>query len=95
MQSTIITVEGLTMELTKIEQAVVVGTIISGLGPEIMQQLLDEETIIKLDAAFEAVTDNTTPKQIKESTKSAIENLVASFLDAVEADETLTQLENT
>ena len=51
------------MKLTKQEQAVAIGTFISMLGQDLVNERMDKEKLERVLPIFNEMQDNTTPKQ--------------------------------
>ncbi|MGH0787126.1 hypothetical protein ACQVTU_04995 [Bacillus cereus] len=69
------------MKLTKQEQAVVIGTFISMLGQELVNERIDKEKLEKVLPIFNEMQDNTTPKQKREAMVSLLEKTVDEFVE--------------
>lgn len=68
------------MELTKLEQTVVIGTFISMIGAEKVAELVAPEKIDLVVSIINEIEDNTTPKQKRESAMSVLEKAIDDFL---------------
>lgn len=55
------------MKLTKQEQAVAIGTFISMLGQDLVNERIDKEKLKRVLPIFNEMQDNTTPKQKERS----------------------------
>ncbi|MCU5144975.1 hypothetical protein OCA24_04935 [Bacillus cereus] len=69
------------MKLTKQEQAVVIGTFISMLGQELVNERIDKQKLESVLPIFNEMQDNTTPKQKRESMISLLGKAVDEFLE--------------
>jgi hypothetical protein len=69
------------MELSKLEKAIAIGTILSGIKAEELTEYVDVEKLPRLIKEVEALTDNTTRKVKKEADISLISKLIDSFLE--------------
>ncbi|MGG4312526.1 hypothetical protein ABEW49_29100 [Bacillus anthracis] len=68
------------MKLTKQEQAVVIGTFITMLGQDIVNERIDKQKLEHSIHIFNEMEDNTTPKQRRESAISLLEKTMDVFL---------------
>ncbi|MDF2020033.1 MULTISPECIES: hypothetical protein [unclassified Bacillus (in: firmicutes)] len=68
------------MKLTKQEQAVVIGTFISILGQDLVNERIDKQKLESVLPIFNEMQDNTTPKQKREAMISLLEKAVDEFL---------------
>ncbi|MCU5196484.1 hypothetical protein OCE52_16910 [Bacillus mobilis] len=68
------------MELTKLEQTVVIGTFISMIGAEKVTELVAPEKLDRVISIINEMEDNTTPKQKRESAMSVLEKAIDDFL---------------
>ncbi|MDA1690244.1 MULTISPECIES: hypothetical protein [Bacillus] len=68
------------MKLTKQEQAVVIGTFVSMLGQDIVNERIDKQKLERSIRIFNEMEDNTTPKQRRESAISLLEKTIDVFL---------------
>ncbi|AFL46446.1 TPA: hypothetical protein QCW10_006437 [Bacillus thuringiensis] len=68
------------MKLTKQEQAVVIGTFISMLGQDLVNERIDKQKLERVLPIFNEMQDNTTPKQKREAMISLLEKAVDEFL---------------
>lgn len=68
------------MELTKLEQTVVIGTFISMIGAEKVAELVAPEKIDLVVSIINEIEDNITPKQKRESAMSVLEKSIDDFL---------------
>ncbi|AHA74567.1 MULTISPECIES: hypothetical protein [Bacillus] len=69
------------MELTKQEQAVVIGTFISMLGQDLVNERIDKQKLERVLPIFNEMQDNTTPKQKREAMISLLGKVVEEFLE--------------
>ncbi|HFJ9286768.1 TPA: hypothetical protein ACGW44_004705 [Bacillus toyonensis] len=69
------------MQLTKLEKAIVIGTIFSAIKAEELKEYVDVEKLPPLIKEIEALSDNTTRKVKKEADISLISKLIDSFLE--------------
>ncbi|MGQ8811638.1 hypothetical protein [Bacillus sp. NA_165.1] len=68
------------MKLTKQEQAVAIGTFISMLGQDLVNDRMDKQKLEKAIPIFNELEDNTTPKQKREAMISLLGKAVDEFL---------------
>lgn len=68
------------MQLTKQEQATVIGTFVTLLGQDIVNERIDSKKLEKAIPAFNEMEDNTTPKQRREATISILNKVIDEFL---------------
>ncbi|MCU5599098.1 hypothetical protein [Bacillus wiedmannii] len=68
------------MKLNKQEQAVVIGTFISMLGTDLVNERIDKQKLEKTIPIFDEMQDNTTPKQKREAMVSLLEKTMDEFL---------------
>ncbi|MCU5027649.1 hypothetical protein BK720_00415 [Bacillus thuringiensis serovar brasilensis] len=68
------------MKLTKQEQAVAIGTFISMLGQDLVNERIDKQKLESAIPIFNELEDNTTPKQKREAMISLLEKAVDEFL---------------
>ncbi|MEW4236882.1 hypothetical protein Q0N71_29120 [Bacillus thuringiensis] len=68
------------MKLTKQEQAVAIGTFISMLGQDLVNERIDKEKLERVLPIFNEMQDNTTPKQKREAMISLLGKAVDEFL---------------
>ncbi|MEC2873224.1 hypothetical protein ACIQHV_09165 [Bacillus bombysepticus] len=69
------------MELNKQEQAVVIGTFISMLGQDVVNERIDKKKLESVLPIFNEMQDNTTPKQKREAMISLLSKAVDEFLE--------------
>lgn len=69
------------MKLTKQEQAVAIGTFISMLGQELVNDRIDKQKLESVLPIFNEMQDNTTPKQKREAMISLLGKAVDEFLE--------------
>lgn len=68
------------MKLTKQEQAIVIGTFISMLGQDLVNERIDKQKLEGAIPIFNKLEDNTTPKQKREAMISLLGKTVDEFL---------------
>ncbi|EOO68106.1 phage protein [Bacillus cereus VD196] len=68
------------MKLNKQEQAVAIGTFISMLGQDLINELIDKKKLESVIPIFNEMEDNTTPKQRRESMVSLLDKTMDEFL---------------
>ncbi|MFV0936137.1 hypothetical protein [Bacillus thuringiensis] len=69
------------MKLNKPEQAVAIGTFISMLGQDLVNERIDKEKLERVLPIFNEMQDNTTPKQKREAMISLLGKAVDEFLE--------------
>ncbi|PEN72223.1 hypothetical protein CN553_32355 [Bacillus cereus] len=69
------------MKLDKQEQAVAIGTFISMLGQEFVNERIDKQKIESVLPIFNEMQDNTTPKQKREAMLSLLGKTLDEFLE--------------
>ncbi|MDO6634278.1 hypothetical protein [Bacillus thuringiensis] len=69
------------MELNKQEQAVVIGTFISMLGQDVVNERIDKKKLESVLPIFNEMQDNTTPKQKREAMISSLGKTLDEFLE--------------
>ncbi|HDR7449710.1 TPA: hypothetical protein QCX35_005943 [Bacillus toyonensis] len=69
------------MQLTKLEKAIAVSSILSGVKAEEFKEYVDVERLPQVIKEVEALADNTTRKVKKEADISLISKLIDSFLE--------------
>ncbi|KAB2459721.1 hypothetical protein F8160_26985 [Bacillus sp. CH126_4D] len=69
------------MKLTKQEQAIVIGTFISMLGTDLVNERIDKKKLENAIPIFDEMQDNTTPKQKREAMISLLGKTVDEFLE--------------
>ncbi|AFQ19393.1 hypothetical protein P9Y62_12795 [Bacillus thuringiensis] len=69
------------MELNKQEQAVAIGTFISMLGQDLVNERIDKQKLESVLPIFNEMQDNTTPKQKREAMISLLQKAVDKFLE--------------
>ncbi|KXY48854.1 hypothetical protein MHB70_19670 [Bacillus sp. FSL M7-1020] len=69
------------MQLTKLEKAIAISTILSGIKAEEFKEYVDVERLPHVIKEVEALADNTTRKVKKEADISLISKLIDSFLE--------------
>ncbi|PFK32548.1 hypothetical protein [Bacillus cereus] len=72
------------MKLTKQEQAVVIGTFISMLGQDLVNERIDKQKLEGAIPIFNEMEDNTTPKQRREAMISLLGKTMDEFIDSKE-----------
>ncbi|KXY79867.1 MULTISPECIES: hypothetical protein [Bacillus] len=78
------------MQLTKLEKAIAIGSILSGIKGEEFKEYVEVEKIPQVIREVEALADKTTRKVKKEADISLISKLIDSFLEeskSVESNE--------
>ncbi|HHK5596359.1 TPA: hypothetical protein ACQUIL_000219 [Bacillus tropicus] len=68
------------MKLTKQEQAVAIGTFISMLGTDLVNECIDKQKLESVLPIFNGMHDNTTPKQKREAMISLLDKTIDEFL---------------
>lgn len=68
------------MKLIKQEQAVIIGTFISMLGQELVNERIDKRKLENVIPIFNGLEDNTTPKQRREAMVSLLDKTMDEFL---------------
>lgn len=68
------------MKLTKQEQAVAIGTFISMLGQDLVNEHIDKQKLENAVPIFNELEDNTTPKQKRETMVSLLNKTMDEFL---------------
>ncbi|MDA1952005.1 hypothetical protein PDL03_21080 [Bacillus cereus] len=69
------------MKLNKQEQAVAIGTFISMLGQDLINERINKKKLESVLPIFNEMQDNTTPKQKREAMISFLEKVVNEFLE--------------
>ncbi|MCU5485161.1 hypothetical protein P4V74_29585 [Bacillus thuringiensis] len=69
------------MKLTKQELAVAIGTFISMLGQDLVNERIDKQKLESVLPIFNEMQDNTTPKQKREAMISLLGKAVDEFLE--------------
>lgn len=69
------------MKLDKQEQAVVIGTFISMLGQDVVNERIDKKKLENVLPIFNEMQDNTTPKQKREAMISLLGKTLDEFLE--------------
>ena len=72
------------MKLIKQEQAVIIGTFISMLGQEFVNERIDKQKLENVIPIFNGLEDNTTPKQRREAMVSLLDKTMDEFFKGVE-----------
>ncbi|EJP91489.1 hypothetical protein [Bacillus cereus] len=72
------------MKLTKREQSVVIGTFISILGEQIVNECINPDKLEKTSIIHNELHDNTTPKERREVMISLLDKTMDKFLDSKE-----------
>ncbi|MDK7537856.1 hypothetical protein OWO94_13085 [Bacillus paranthracis] len=72
------------MKLTKQEQAVVIGTFISMLGQDLVNERIDKQKLEGAIPIFNELEDNTTPKQKREAMVSLLGKTMDEFINSKE-----------
>ncbi|PEV10582.1 hypothetical protein [Bacillus cereus] len=68
------------MKQTKQEQAVIIGTFISMLGQDLVNERIDKQKLEHAIPIFNELEDNTTPKQRREAMVSLLDKTMDEFL---------------
>ncbi|TKI97306.1 hypothetical protein FC699_08060 [Bacillus wiedmannii] len=68
------------MKLNKTEQAVAIGTFISMLGQDLVNERIDKQKLESMLPIFNEMEDNTTPKQRREAMVSLLDKTIDEFL---------------
>ncbi|MGH0886471.1 hypothetical protein ACQVSG_14845 [Bacillus cereus] len=68
------------MKLTKQEQAIVIGTFISMLGTDLVNERIDKKKLENAIPIFDEMQDNTTPKQKREAMISLLDKTMDELL---------------
>lgn len=69
------------MKLNKQEQAVVIGTFISMLGQDVVNERIDKKKLESVLPIFNEMQDNTTPKQKREAMISLLDKTINEFTE--------------
>ncbi|MDZ4607585.1 hypothetical protein ORM91_11900 [Bacillus cereus] len=72
------------MKLTKQEQAVAIGTFISMLGQDFVNERIDKKKLENAIPIFNELEDNTTPKQKREAMVSLLGKTMDEFINSKE-----------
>ncbi|UYX52273.1 hypothetical protein M3Y14_27985 [Bacillus thuringiensis] len=72
------------MKLNKQEQSVVIGTFISMLGQDIVNERIDKKKLESVIPIFNEMNDNTTPKQKREAMVSLLDKTMDELLESKE-----------
>ncbi|WP_254488448.1 hypothetical protein [Bacillus thuringiensis] len=67
-------------KLTKPEQAIIISTFISMLGPDLVNERIDKKKLESVIPIFNEMEDNTTPKQRREAMVSLVDKTMDEFL---------------
>ncbi|PEY73808.1 hypothetical protein [Bacillus thuringiensis] len=67
-------------KLTKPEQAIIISTFISMLGPDLVNERIDKKKLESVIPIFNEMEDNTTPKQRREAMVSLLDKTMDEFL---------------
>ncbi|MCB4844099.1 hypothetical protein LHW04_03355 [Bacillus tropicus] len=67
-------------KITKKEQAVVIGILIPMLGQDLVNERIDKQKLESAIPVFNAIEDNTTPKQRREAMVSLLDKTIDEFL---------------
>ncbi|WP_436863962.1 hypothetical protein [Bacillus fungorum] len=68
------------MKITKQEQAVAIGTFISMLGQDLVNERIDKQKLESAIPMFNELEDNTTPKEKREAMISLLDKTIDEFL---------------
>ncbi|MFV1455494.1 hypothetical protein [Bacillus mycoides] len=82
------------MQLTKLEKAIAISSILSGIKAEELKEYMDVEKLPPLIKEVEALSDNTTRKVKKEADISLISKLIDSFLEESKSVESNERIQN-
>ncbi|MEH7244043.1 hypothetical protein COD10_29935 [Bacillus thuringiensis] len=66
-------------KLTKPEQAIIISTFISMLGPDLVNERIDKKKLETVIPIFNEMEDNTTPKQRREAMVSLLDKTMDEF----------------
>ncbi|AHA74790.1 phage protein [Bacillus thuringiensis] len=69
------------MKLDKQEQSVVIGTFISMLGQDVVNERIDKKKLERVLPIFNEMQDNTTPKRKREAMISLLGKTLDEFLE--------------
>ncbi|MFC8055337.1 hypothetical protein [Bacillus cereus] len=69
------------MKLTKQEQAVAIGTFISMLGTDLVNERIDKQKLEGVLPIYNELEDNTTPKQKREAMISLLGKVMDEFIN--------------
>ncbi|MFE6135578.1 hypothetical protein [Bacillus sp. NPDC057893] len=72
------------MKITKQEQSVVIGTFISILGEQVVNEHINPDKLEKASIIHNELHDNTTPKQRREAIISLLDKTMDVFLESKE-----------
>ncbi|AJQ59296.1 hypothetical protein CON48_18820 [Bacillus thuringiensis] len=82
------------MQLTKLEKAIAIGSILSGIKGEEFKEYVEVEKIPQVIKEVEALADKTTRKVKKEADISLISKLIYSFLEESKSVESNERIQN-
>ncbi|MED1303672.1 hypothetical protein P4U65_24605 [Bacillus pacificus] len=71
-------------KLTKPEQAIIISTFISMLGPDLVNERIDKQKLESVLPIFNELEDNTTPKQKREAMVSLLGKTMDEFINSKE-----------
>ncbi|OUA96147.1 hypothetical protein BK704_28715 [[Bacillus thuringiensis] serovar konkukian] len=71
-------------KLTKPEQAIIISTFISMLGPDLVNERIDKQKLESVLPIFNELEDNTTPKQKREAMVSLLGKAMDEFINSKE-----------
>lgn len=69
------------MKLTKSEQAIAIGTFISMLGQDLVNERIEKQKLESAIPIFNKLEDNTTPKQKREAMISLLGKVMDEFIN--------------
>ncbi|MEN8646844.1 hypothetical protein ABFE25_19810 [Bacillus toyonensis] len=72
------------LKLNKQEHAVVIGTLVPLLGQDLVNERIDKQKLESAIPVFNAMEDNTTPKQRREAMISLLDKIMGAFLESKE-----------
>ncbi|MCC2412611.1 MULTISPECIES: hypothetical protein [Bacillus cereus group] len=75
------------MELTKLEKAIVIGTILSAIKEKEFKEYVDLDKLPPLIKEIESMSDNITRTVKKETDKILINKLIDSFLEEINQEQ--------
>lgn len=74
-------------QLTKLEKALVIGTILNAIGEEELEKYIELNKIEPLIKPFDEMQENITPKEKKEATTNLLNKLTDDFLKEINQEE--------
>ncbi|MDC7971736.1 MULTISPECIES: hypothetical protein [Bacillus] len=75
---------GIEMELTKLEKAIILGTILNSIGVDDIEEYVDLETLPPIIEVLDEFHRSTTPRAKKEADVSLISKLMDDLLNSKE-----------